>query len=71
MALDKDELLDRIRSTYDVEPDYPWLPDEDYAVFRHPENRKWFALLMGLPARRLGIKGEKNVSVVNVKMRPD
>lgn len=70
MALDKDELIDRIRSAYDIEPDYPWLPDEDYAVFRHPGNRKWFALFMELPARRLGIRSEKSVSVVNVKCDP-
>ena len=35
--------------TYGCEPEYPWLRFPGYAVYRHSENRKWFAVVMDLP----------------------
>lgn len=55
---------------YGVEPDYPWRKYPDYAVFRHA-NRKWFCLLMNVPAAKLGLAGEACLQVVNLKARPD
>ena len=43
------ELTQYIFDTYSVEPDYPFSDDNVSAVFRHPANRKWFALAMNIP----------------------
>lgn len=57
--------------SYGVLPDYPWITEPDYAVLRHPDGgRKWFAVIMLLPASRLGIRGDAPVHVMNVKCDP-
>ena len=39
------ELESFIMETYNAETDYPWLKYPNYEVFRHCNNRKWFALI--------------------------
>ncbi|MCH5208880.1 MAG: MmcQ/YjbR family DNA-binding protein [Oscillospiraceae bacterium] len=63
----REELKTHILETYGVKEDYPWENDNVSAVFRHPENKKWFALIMNIPAAKLGIKSTENIDVVNVK----
>ena len=61
------ELTRYIFDTYSVEPDYPFSDDNVSAVFRHPANRKWFALAMNIPARRLGLPSDARMDIVNLK----
>ena len=42
------ELESFIMETYNAETDYPWLKYPNYEVFRHCNNRKWFALILSL-----------------------
>ena len=39
-------------------------------VFRHPANRKWFALLMNVPREQLGLDGEGETDILDVKLAP-
>ncbi len=39
-------------------------------VFRHEQNRKWFALLMSIPGSKLGIPGDQTVDILNLKCDP-
>ena len=64
------ELTRYIFDTYSVEPDYPFSDDNVSAVFRHPANRKWFALAMNIPARRLGLPSDARIDIVNLKCDP-
>ena len=64
------ELTRYIFDTYSVEPDYPFSDDNVSAVFRHPANRKWFALAMNIPARRLGLPSDARMDIVNLKCDP-
>ena len=50
-------LLTEIERRYGVVPEYLWRDAPDYAVFRHAENRKWFAVLLNPPGVRLGLAG--------------
>ncbi len=63
----REELKAHIFETYGVCEDYPWENDTVDAVFRHPENKKWFALIMNIPAAKLGLKNDKNIDILNVK----
>ena len=48
-----------------------YLFDEDTtAVFRHGDNRKWFAIVMRIPKNRLGLYGEGEIDIVNFKCDP-
>ncbi len=67
--MDKDELITYVRETFSAEPDYPF-EEEDVFVFRHVSNRKWFAIVMRIPYRRLGIEKEELADVIDVKCGP-
>lgn len=56
--------------TYGCEPEYPWLRFPGYAVYRHSENRKWFAVVMDLSKRKFGIDEDGIVDVMNLKCDP-
>ena len=61
------ELTRYIFDTYSIEPDYPFPADNTSAVFRHTVSRKWFALVMNIPACRLGLPSENRIDIVNLK----
>lgn len=42
----------------------------NFAVFRHSSNQKWFALIMDVPKKRLGLQGDDLLNVVNFKCEP-
>lgn len=67
----KDDYIAWIKSKFGVEPDYPWPDDSPYSfVFRCP-NEKWFALVMRIKYRQLGLTGDEYVWVVNMKADQD
>ena len=68
--MNRAELGEHIFKTYGVEPDFPWDNSPDYAVYRHADNRKWFALVMVIPRRTLGLDGDGTIDVVNLKCDP-
>lgn len=56
-----------ILDTYGVKPDYPWAKDPVSAVFRHERNKKWFALIMRIDKRKLGLDSDGQMDIVNLK----
>ena len=68
--MNRQTIYDYIRKKYKTAPDYPWPKYDDNAVFRHEDNRKWFALVMDVQGDRLGLceRGGEAVSVVNLKV---
>ena len=66
----RDELTRYIFDTYGIEPDNPFPCDNTSAVFRHAGSRKWFALVMNIPAQKLGLPSEARIDIVNMKCDP-
>ena len=65
------ETLDKyIKEFYGVNPEFPWISAPTYAVYRHQNNNKWFAIIMEIPKVKIGIKEEGNINVVNFKSDP-
>ena len=62
------EIAAYIRDSYGVEADYPWPRYPEYAVFRHTNNRKWFALVMRIEKAKLGLSGAGMIDIVNLKL---
>lgn len=62
------ELIRSVALTYSAEPEYPW--HDDNCVFRHAGNRKWFALVLRVPYRRLGLNRDGWADLVNLKCNP-
>ena len=57
-----------IHKKYKVSPEYPWAKYDGNAVFRHSDNKKWFALVMGVEKNKLGLSGSEYVDVINLKI---
>ena len=66
----KQEVTEYIFDTYSVEPDHPFPRDEESCVFRHCDSKKWFALMMRVPCRALGIAKDGQADILNVKCDP-
>ncbi len=66
--LDRKTITDYIKKKYDATPEYLWKRYPDFAVFRHEDNNKWFALMAGIPGSKLGLSGEDPIDVINLKI---
>ena len=68
--MDRKGVFAYCREAFGVLPDYPWEQD-DTAVLRHEDNRKWFAIVMKLPKSKLRPDAEGHSDVMNVKIAPE
>ena len=66
----RQEIEKYILKTYGSVAEYPWITAPRYAVYRHADNRKWFAVVMDIPKRKLGIDPDEIVDIMNVKCDP-
>jgi Uncharacterized protein conserved in bacteria len=64
----RDIVYKYIKKEYDSDPEFPWEKYSGNAVFRHMDNKKWFALVMNVPKDKLGLEGTDEVDVMNVKL---
>ncbi|AUB75017.1 hypothetical protein B195_009345 [Pseudomonas sp. Lz4W] len=64
-------VLSHVAKTFDIQPDYPWIKFPKYAVLRHPGSEKWFGIVMNVPKEKLGLAGEGEVDILDVKCDPD
>ena len=60
-------VVKHIKSEYGANPEFLW-PDRypSYAVFRHDNNKKWFALVATISSKSLGLKEDKAIDVINI-----
>ena len=66
--MERKELFEWVKETYGTEPDYPW--NDWNCVLRHKHNKKWYALIMEIDEKKLGIDSERVVDVLNIKCDP-
>lgn len=66
--MNREILFKYIKKKYGASPEYPWKRYPDYAVFRHDDNSKWFALVMDVDASSLGLPGGASVDVIDLKI---
>ena len=66
----KPELIEYIANRFSADPEYPWEDDQVDCVFRHGNNKKWFALYMEVERKRLGLEDSGAASILNVKTGP-
>ena len=64
----KQSFLEYCLDTYGTSADYPFEEDFETAVLRHESNRKWYALVMTISRRKLGIDSDEIIDVVNLKL---
>ena len=64
------QLIQEISEHYGAEPEYIFRDEPDICVFRHTGNRKWFAIIMKVSGRSLGLGDPEPLDVVNFKADP-
>ena len=65
--MNKIEFEEFVFNEYGAVPEHLWIKFPTFAVFRHKENRKWFAVVMTVDKRKLGIEEEGTLDIVNLK----
>ena len=68
--MNREQLEKFLCETYAVDMDYPWIKYPNYEVFRHINNKKWFALIMDVSKNKLGLAGDEILDIVNFKCDP-
>lgn len=66
----KENLLQYAAKRYGTQPEFLWRSKPNYAVLRHNDNRKWYAVLMDVPGEKLGLSGQGILAVLEVKCDP-
>lgn len=64
----REDVFKYVKKKYGIEEDYPLPTAPAFPVMRHPDNRKWFAIIMDVPREKLGLDGTERVDVINVKL---
>ena len=56
-----------IKDLYGDDPEFAWEDDKDDGIFRNPQNRKWYGLIMNIDKSKID-KDKGKVEVLNVKL---
>ena len=66
----RQDILEYAKMQYHTEPECLWMRYPNYAVLRHSDNKKWYAVIMDVSADKLGLPGNEKVDILNVKCDP-
>lgn len=65
------ELILYIKEKYHIIPEQPWKKYPEKMAFKAAETNKWFALIMPVERKKLGLAEDGEVFIVNVKSDPE
>lgn len=65
------EILDGVLEKYSALPEYPFEDDNETAVLRRNDSQKWFGIIMSISPKKLGLEGNGNIEVINIKVDPE
>lgn len=68
--IDREEVLRYAKERYGTEPEALWARFPDYAVLRRRESGKWYAVIMDVPRKKLGLDGDGRVDILDLKCDP-
>ncbi len=69
--MDRKTIFDYANKTYKSTPEYLWKQYPDYAVLRHGDNNKWYAIIMNVSKDKLGLDGTEKVDIMDIKCEPE
>lgn len=69
--MNRHEFASYIEDFYGIKYNCPFEDELDAWCFRHPDNKKWFALVMKIKKSKLGIDSDEYIDVVNMKCAPE
>ncbi|MFL2099718.1 MmcQ/YjbR family DNA-binding protein [Desemzia sp. FAM 24101] len=69
--LTRNKLFQYMKKHYGAEPEYLWEKFPGYAVFKHPSNGKWYGVVMNILPEKIGLEGEEEIDVLELKSPPE
>ncbi len=60
-----------IKSKYCSEAEYLWDKSPNNAIFRETKTQKWYAALLTVEKRKIGINEDGTIEIIDLKERPD
>lgn len=64
-------LIEYAFERYGSRPEFLWEKYENNAVLRRSDTDKWFAVILTVSRRKLGLDSDEIVEIVNLKMKPE
>ena len=64
----KDKVFKYIKDKFKASPEYLWRRYPGYAVFRHEDNNKWFAVVMNVSGEKVGLTAEDTIDIMDIKV---
>lgn len=65
--MDRQNIFGYAKKKYGSKPEYLWKSYPSYAVLRHSQNNKWYAVVMNVSGSRLGLDFDEEADIMNVK----
>ena len=64
-------IIKHIREQYNDELEYLWDKFPKYAVWRRKDSRKWYGILLTVPASKLGLEGDNFIEILDLRIKPE
>lgn len=64
-------LIEYVRNSYGDELEFLWEKFTDNAIWRRSDNKKWYAAVLTVSERKLGLDSDRIVEVVDLRMDPN
>ncbi len=64
-------VIQHIRDTYGSEAEYLWEKFPNNAIFREETTQKWYAALLTVEKRKIGIDEDGTIEIIDLKETPD
>lgn len=63
----REEIFKYAKEKFGTNPEYLWLKSPKNAILRNNENSKWYAAVLYVQKRQLGLAGEEYIDILDVK----
>lgn len=64
-------ILEYIKNKYDDELEYLWPKFTNNAIIRRKDNKKWYFLIVKIPASKIGLNNDGLVEVIDIRMKKE
>lgn len=69
--MDRNAVFAYAYKKYRSAPEYLWARYPGYAVLRHSDNNKWYAVIMNVSVEKLGLDGTEEADIMDIKCEPE
>ena len=66
----REEIFQYAEERYGSQPEYLWARTPRSCVLRHPVNQKWYAAVLEVSPKALGLEGDGMMDILDIKCDP-